>query len=219
MKKRVTLFVASALLLALTAVGCEKKREFGHRSPNNVISLPSQALQMLKDGNERFVNNELMPRTTNLADRKILAEGQWPFAVVITCSDSRVSPELFFDQKQGDLFVIRNAGNIADATALGSMEFAVEHLGASLVAVVGHTGCGAVINAHAGAQGLSSNLQSVLDRVAENITDSENAQAAKVDNVRSVIAAVSANEVVQKTQAKVVGAIFDVSTGAVTFLE
>ena len=193
--------------------------QFKHRAPNEKIDCPWVALEMLMEGNWRFVTNELMPRDTNLTDRWINATGQWPFAAIVTCADSRVSPELYFDQKAGDLFVVRNAGNIADSTALGSLEFAVEFLGAPLVVVVGHTECGAVINAHAGAQGLADNLQGVLDHVNTNIADSACADSAKVDNVHSVVEQIRANPVIERTGAVVVGAIFDIASGRIIILD
>ena len=104
----------------------------------------SSALQSLKAGNKRFVTGGLSPKNTYAEDRKALCEGQHPFAVVLCCSDSRVAPEIIFDQKLGDLFVIRNAGNVIDKHVLGSIEYAVEHLGTSLVVVMGHSCCGAV---------------------------------------------------------------------------
>lgn len=232
MKRKVTLAAAIAVAAALAVVGCAGGEAacgcsdgycagvgFDHRSPNYAIGDADAALDMLREGNRRFVQNDLMPRTTNVADRAIIAEGQWPFAVVITCSDSRVAPEIYFDQKQGDIFVVRNAGNIADETALGSLEFAVAALGARLIVVVGHDACGAVIHAHAGTSGLPANLQGVLGRVAQNIPGSETYEAAIDDNVVSVVNTVAANEVVQEHGARVVGARFQIGSGRVIFFD
>ena len=102
------------------------------------------AIELLKAGNARFISGALSPKEDYAEDRKRLAEGQHPFAVVLCCSDSRVAPEIIFDQKLGDLFVIRNAGNVVDDDVLGSIEYAVEHLGTPLVVVLGHSCCGAV---------------------------------------------------------------------------
>ena len=93
--------------------------------PGELIEDANAALQMLKEGNERYLKGQLIPKTSYSADREVLNNGQKPFAVVLTCSDSRAAPEIFFDQKLGDIFVIRNAGNVADKTALGSIEYAV----------------------------------------------------------------------------------------------
>lgn len=102
------------------------------------------ALLKLKEGHARFLSETLNPRTSNSEDRRKLSEGQHPFAVVLCCSDSRVVPEIIFDCQLGELFVIRNAGNVVDEDVLGSVEYAVEHLGCPLVVVMGHSSCGAV---------------------------------------------------------------------------
>jgi carbonic anhydrase len=110
----------------------------------------SEALRRLQEGNRRFVSGVGGRRagvTITQADRAKLAEGQEPFAAVIGCSDSRVPPEIIFDQGLGDLFVIRVAGNIAGPSQIGSVEFAVSNLGVQLVVVLGHSSCGAVIAA------------------------------------------------------------------------
>jgi carbonic anhydrase len=104
----------------------------------------SPALQKLLDGNARFVSGKPAHPHQDGTSRAALAAGQKPFAVVIGCADSRTSPEILFDQGLGDLFVIRLAGNIVDDAALGSVEYAVEHLGAKLIIVLGHEKCGAV---------------------------------------------------------------------------
>lgn len=105
----------------------------------------SRALQALKDGNRRFVAGTLA-RITDHDDavRQELASGQSPIAVVVSCSDSRVAPSVVFDQRLGDLFTVRVAGNVTPLEVVGSIEYAVSQLGTRLVVVVGHTGCGAV---------------------------------------------------------------------------
>ena len=185
--------------------------------PGELVVDANLALQYLKEGNERYVKNQGMPRNTNDADRNVLKDGQKPFAVVITCSDSRVAPEVYFDQKMGDLFVIRNAGNFADTTALGSLEFAVEHLKAPLVVVVGHTQCGAIKGTMAADAKYSHNLQKVVDTIRPNIKNSKELPVATKNNVDSNVKIVSDNAVVKKMGAKVVGANYDIATGVVDF--
>ncbi len=109
---------------------------------NNVSA--KEALKMLMDGNKRFVSNTLNHPRTDQARRSMLTEGQAPFAIVLSCADSRVDPNIAFDQGLGDLFVIRVAGNVARHKILGSIEYAVQHLGTKLVFVLGHEKCGAV---------------------------------------------------------------------------
>ena len=174
------------------------------------------ALQYLADGNLRYADNRTMARDTNARDRNVLKDGQKPFAVVVTCSDSRVSPEIYFDQKLGDIFVIRNAGNIADATALGSIEYAVGHLHTPLVVVVGHSRCGAVSGAYNGGE-FPGNLRTILDNIGNSIRNSGSLEAAIHDNVSSAVRHIVENEVVLEKGAKVVGAFYDIETGKVSF--
>jgi carbonic anhydrase len=119
----------------------------------------------LMAGNERFVAGKTKTREL-VALRESLAKGQHPKAIVLSCSDSRVPPELLFDQSLGDLFVVRSAGNIADAIGLASMEYAVEHLGSTVLVVLGHTKCGAVTAAASGEKMPTSNLQALVDQIA-----------------------------------------------------
>jgi carbonic anhydrase len=113
-------------------------------SENNAAMQSGQALQRLKDGNARYAADQVESKDLSGKRRAELVKGQHPFAVVVTCADSRVPPELIFNQGLGDVFVIRVAGNVADPFTLGSIEYAVEHLHAPLVVVLGHDHCGAV---------------------------------------------------------------------------
>jgi carbonic anhydrase len=116
-------------------------------------------------GNERFVDDKTNARA--LAElRQSLAKGQHPKAIVLSCSDSRVPPEILFDQSLGDLFVVRAAGNIADAIGLGSMEYAYEHLGSTVLIVLGHSKCGAVNATLSGEKMPTSNLQALVDQIS-----------------------------------------------------
>src|SRR5438045_1431232 len=108
-------------------------------------SVPADvALAKLKKGNLRFTTSELSKGKPTAARRKETAQAQHPFAIIVACADSRTGPELVFDQNLGDLFVIRTAGNLIDDHALGSIEYAVAHVGARLIVVLGHERCGAV---------------------------------------------------------------------------
>jgi carbonic anhydrase len=102
------------------------------------------ALKLLKEGNDRFAQGRLAAKDIGAKRRAVLAKGQNPFATVLTCADSRLAPELVFDQGLGDLFVLRVAGNLTDPFILGSIEYAVEHLHTPLIVVLGHENCGAV---------------------------------------------------------------------------
>jgi carbonic anhydrase len=105
---------------------------------------PEKALAYLLAGNERYMNDHPIHPDQTLSRIRDLKKGQHPFAVVVSCSDSRVPPELIFDQGLGDIFVIRTAGNIIGEYELGSIEYAIEHLKAHLIVVLGHDNCGAV---------------------------------------------------------------------------
>ena len=105
---------------------------------------PDEALSRLKEGNERFAKNNVTAEKPVASRRTETAKGQNPFAIVVGCADSRTAPEIIFDQNIGDLFVVRVAGNLVDDYGLGSIEYAVEHLGARLIVVLGHERCGAV---------------------------------------------------------------------------
>jgi carbonic anhydrase len=124
----------------------------------------AKALERLKAGNDRFAADKPAPRIIGKDRRQELAQGQHPFAVILTCADSRVTPELVFDTGLGDLFVLRVAGNIADQFELGSIEFAVEHLQVPLIVVMGHESCGAVKAALDGGR-LEGNLAGLIKMV------------------------------------------------------
>ena len=105
---------------------------------------PDQALALLKEGNDNFVTDAPYRQATDRERRIEIARGQTPFAVLVSCSDSRVPPELLFGRGLGELFIVRNAGNTVDTTALGSIQYAVVELGVPLIVVLGHEKCGAV---------------------------------------------------------------------------
>jgi carbonic anhydrase len=113
-------------------------------TPRHRISDADMALAELKQGNQRFVEGRMIHPDQSLEARLSVSKGQSPFAVVLSCSDSRLPPEVIFDQGLGDLFVVRVAGNIVDPAGMGSIEYAVGHLGTPLIMVLGHENCGAV---------------------------------------------------------------------------
>jgi carbonic anhydrase len=130
-----------------------------HQSPS-----PDQIWADLMEGNRRFVTGRAKSREL-IKLREGLRQGQHPKAVVLACSDSRVSPELIFDQSLGDLAVVRSAGNVVDSIGVGSIEYAVEHLGSTVLVVLGHTECGAVTEACSKKKVPSSNLQAIMNKI------------------------------------------------------
>ena len=118
--------------------------------PTTQSVAPDEALSRLKAGNERFAQSKVSTGKPVAARRAETAQDQHPFAIIVGCADSRTAPEIIFDQSIGDLFVIRTAGNLVDDYALGSIEYAVDHLGTRLIVVLGHERCGAVTAALSG---------------------------------------------------------------------
>jgi carbonic anhydrase len=147
------------------------KKGADHASTALQVRSAGEIWSDLMEGNHRFVIGK--PRARDLpALRVTLSKAQHPKAVVLTCSDSRVPPELLFDQSLGDLFVVRSAGNIADAIGVGSIEYAVEHLGSSVLVILGHMKCGAVAAACSGEKMPSSNLQTIVEKIQPAVAKS-----------------------------------------------
>ena len=176
-----------------------------------------KAIKQLKEGNARFVSGALTQKDDYAALREQLSAGQHPFAVVLCCSDSRVAPEIIFDQKLGDLFVIRNAGNIVDEEVLGSIEYAVEHLETPLVVVMGHAACGAVT---ATCQG--GDLPGHILDLAKRIKPSINTNCCIDDNAKQhakrMAQLIEEDEIVHHVGAKVVAAFYNLESGKVEWL-
>jgi carbonic anhydrase len=135
----------------------------GHGTENEQVRAERLWIELLA-GNRRFIEGKPSPREY-VNTRQELAKGQFPRVIVLGCADSRVGPELVFDKNLGELFVVRTAGNIADPVALGSIEYAVEHLHASLLVVLGHEKCGAVAAAAAGGKMPTQNLEAIVKKI------------------------------------------------------
>lgn len=185
------------------------------------------ALRMLQEGNARYAAEMSEGPRRDLLRRQQLRESQNPFAIVVACADSRVSPELVFDQGLGDLFVVRVAGNVVDPAGLGSLEFAVEALGVPLLVMVGHTGCGAVLGATSGDWG-SGYWGEVLAAVrpavdeARGLTGDLHVNAVRA-NVRLSLERVLRESSVLRSavsggQLIATGAVYDVGSGLVEWL-
>jgi len=186
-----------------------------------------EALSRLIDGNSRFSRDQADRPNQTIERRQEVTTGQKPFAVIVSCSDSRIPPEIVFDQGIGDLFVVRVAGNIVDDLALGSIEYAVEHLGAKLVMVLGHGKCGAVTAAVQGGHapghigGIVSAIHPAVDKARTkqgDLTDNSIRE-----NVGLVVEAIRLSEPIladmaKKGDVKVVGAYYDLESGAVEVL-
>ena len=216
-----TLIAALAPSRAIGGVAFAAEGEEVHVSPDD-------ALKMLLDGNARYVAAKAEHPAQSAERRMEVAKGQHPFAAILGCADSRVPPELLFDRGLGDLFVVRVAGNIADDAAIGSIEYAVEHLHAPLVMVLGHEKCGAVQAAvdtfdqmgeapgHLGA--LTKPIQPAVAQAKTRGGDL--LDAAIIANVANVTAQLKMSEpllahMLHDEQINVVGARYDLDTGEV----
>lgn len=185
--------------------------------PDVLVTDAEEALQLLKEGNQRFVKNELAPKDDYAAYREVLAGGQKPYAVVLCCADSRVAPEIYFDQKLGDIFVIRNAGNVVDEVVLGSIEYGCEHLGSPLVVVVGHTSCGAVTAAVQGGE-VPPNIGEIMKKIVPSINGETVVNKVAAASAKEMARQVAEDHILQHLGTKVVAALYDIQSGEVEWL-
>ena len=219
--KCLSLMLCAALIPALA--GCANSDKASEPKRITVASA-EEALRELKEGNEEFISGNTAGLRADLAEN-----GQAPYAVVITCSDSRVAPEVLFNTTMGELFTIRTAGNVVDEFEIGSVEYGVEHLGAPVIVVMGHSNCGAVSAAVSGeAEGF---IQNILDEIIPSVEE-----AKKIETDESAISALAENLNIQNTisklhtstilshlesegNVKIIGAKYDIKDGSVEFLE
>ncbi|MFI5135177.1 MAG: carbonic anhydrase family protein [Chitinophagales bacterium] len=193
---------------------------------------PDQILQSLKDGNNRFVNDSLTDRLHS-AQVRAAAKGQYPKAVILSCLDSRIPVEDVFDKGIGDLFVARVAGNIVDEDILGSMEFGCKVSGAKLIVVLGHTECGAIKGAIDNVQ--LGNLTALLSKIKPAVDSTQSFSGDKTSKNKDYVNAVCnknvqltinnirkhspiLNDMEKNGEIKIVGAVYDMATGKVTFM-
>ena len=194
----------------------------GHAVDANAKT-PEEAINLLKAGNQRFVEDKSTVNNVDAKRRKELESGQHPYATVISCSDSRVTPALVFNAGLGDIFDIRLAGNVVDDNALGSIEYAVDHLHTPVIVVMGHENCGAVTAAYdqvVKGQEAHGHVEDLVDEIEPAVNKNGTIDQAIRKNVVDVVAEVKKDPVVAKAikagQVKVVGAYYDLD-GKVTF--
>ena len=204
-----------------------------HNKETQYTITPKSAIQILKEGNIRFVSNLKFNRNL-LQQVNETRDGQWPFAVILSCIDSRTSAELIFDQGLGDIFSVRIAGNIVNEDILGSMEFACKVAGSKFILVLGHTKCGAVKGAcdHVELGHLTTLLSKLRPAVDdENVTkkDRNSSNSEFVENVASINVRRTVNDIMQRSyilhemiekgEIGICGAMYNVETGEVEFYE
>jgi carbonic anhydrase len=238
-----SLFLYSGLMAAaLFAAGCQSAGNAGSSTgaaasattkESQAAMTPQSALADLKTGNARFVAGHPLKRNL-AADVKVTASGQYPFAIVLSCVDSRQPIEIVLDQGIGDIFSARVAGNVLNDDILGSMEFACKVSGAKLIAVIGHSNCGAIKGAVDGVElgnltGLLNKIQpattqvpaAVQPRSSRNLEFVDDVSAANVRLVMQQIRERSPilREMIDQNQIGLVGGMYDLSTGAVHFFD
>ena len=204
-----------------------------HTQETQASLTPKTSLQILKEGNSRFVNN-LKANRNLLEQAGYTADGQFPFAVILSCIDSRTSAELIFDQGLGDIFSVRVAGNIINEDVLGTMEFACKLAGTKIIVVLGHTKCGAVKGAcdHVEMGNLTALLNKIQPAVFNEKTETENRTSSNADfvekvsliNVKRTVQAILERspilkEMIAQGEVGIVGGMHDIATGQVSFLE
>ncbi|HEY0668655.1 MAG TPA: carbonic anhydrase family protein [Sphingobacteriaceae bacterium] len=194
---------------------------------------PSKAIELLKDGNKRFVNNLKINRNL-LQQVNETSDGQHPFAVILSCIDSRTSAELIFDQGLGDIFSVRIAGNVLNEDILGSMEFACKVAGAKVIAVLGHSKCGAIKGACDGVElgNLSILLEKIQPAIQAETTISVNRNASNSEYVEKVAAlnvVMTMDQILERSpvlkdmidanEVAIIGGMYNVDSGIVQFYE
>jgi carbonic anhydrase len=194
---------------------------------------PTMALNLLKDGNKRFVNNLKINRNL-LQQANDTSDGQHPFAVILSCIDSRTSAELIFDQGLGDIFSVRIAGNIVNEDILGSMEFGCKVAGAKIIVVLGHTKCGAVKGACdnvalGNLTGLIEKIKPAVDQEMSTTDNRNSSNSTFVENVAELNVSLTVKnillkspiiaEMVKNEEITIVGGVHDISSGEVKFFE
>ena len=197
--------------------------------PDQPSVAPAEAISKLKEGNGRYTSGSLQHPGQTAERRTELAKTQHPFATIISCSDSRVPPEIVFDQGLGDLFIVRVAGNVINDEGLGSVEYSVDHLGTRLILVLGHQSCGAVQAAREtiAAKGKApGHIQSLVTAIkpAVEATAKDDLDATVKANVKNVVQALRSSTPILKAEVdsgkiQVVGGYYSLDTGAVTFLD
>lgn len=230
--KPVQLAAALCAAAALLVTGCATAPPPTTQAAQSAMT-PAQALAKLEAGNARFVEGKTLHRDWS-AQRAKTATGQYPFAAVLSCVDSRVSSEIIFDQGFGDIFNARVAGNVLDEDLLGSMEFAGQLAGAKLIAVVGHSSCGAVKGACTGAE--LGNLTGLLDKIEPSVeqakermpgvaaTDPRFIDAVAELNVHAVMRQIreqspTLRALIDSGKVGLVGGIYNLESGKVEFFK
>jgi carbonic anhydrase len=213
------------VLLAIVALSIVSTRAVIAAVHGPTVSA-ADALKMLLEGNQRFIDGKLEHPNQSIARRGEVAKGQHPFAAVLACSDSRTPPEIIFDRGLGDLFVVRVAGNVADQVVIESLDYSVKHLGVRVVMILGHNRCGAVTAAVAGHEE-EGDVGPMLSELRPAVEASKGMPGDPVENaVRENVKLVTKNladsaelsPMVKSGELKIIGGIYDLDTGKIEML-
>ena len=187
------------------------------------VTTAEEAMKLLEDGNARFLSDKSELRNIDSARRNELKDGQNPYAVIVSCSDSRVTPTTIFNAGLGEIFDIRIAGNIVDDDALGSIEYGAEHLHSPLIVVIGHQSCGAVTatyNSVVKGEKATGHIEDIVEKIEPNVNSNGTIDDAIRANIDSVVKEISEDKIIKNLisegKVKVVGAYYDLN-GKVTF--
>lgn len=226
MKKTLAAFLVVVLVFSMTA--CSSKLKSDNIEHKIESDKAEQALEKLLAGNEKYLSESITPDVGASLRKDLAKNGQHPYAIVITCSDSRVPAELIFDSSLGDIFVIRTAGNVVSDFEIGSVEYGAEHLGSPLVFVLGHTNCGAVTAATEGGEA-EGKIQSIVDEIEPSVQKAKDAGAKDVlskaiefnvmNSVDKILSSEIIKELREEEKVEVIGGIYNINTGTVTIIE
>jgi len=195
-----------------------------------IISSPDAAKQLLIDGNGRFTSGNPLSKDLSPTRREdLMKNGQHPFAVILSCSDSRVPPELLFDQALGDLFVVRVAENVVSPVELGSIEYAVEHLKTSLIVILGHEECGAVTAAVQGGE-TNGSISSIIEKIKPSVDKAKamgltgkdliemSTELNIQDDLRNISKIPVIKDLIEENEVKIIGIKYDLDEGNLKFI-
>jgi len=214
-----------SVMLAAFLTGCGKNES----AQQIKITSSQEAVEALNDGNEKYLSEKTTTVTTQEMREDLTENGQHPYAVVITCSDSRVPVEEIFSCNAGEIFVIRTAGNVIDDLEMGSIEYGVEHCGASLVLVLGHTNCGAVTAAVEG-ESEGNNIDAIIRHIEPAVEEAKKTSNDKdsiiyegvrinvLNDIEQIKADATIKNCIDNGDVEVKGAIYDIEKGTVKWL-
>ena len=229
-----TKLITATFCISLFMASCEQKKTTTEVTPSEpaqtthkqvTITNSDEALAELKAGNQRFLDGKLV-NTDYKAQIEHTKSDQHPHSLILSCLDSRIPPEILFDQGIGNIFVARNAGNIEDLNVLGSMEFATKVKGTKLIVVMGHNHCGAIKGAIEDAE--LGNLTQLVEQIKPAISKNENKELIHDETAKNSVNMTMAHilerspvisELVKENKLKIVGAYYDLTTGKVAFID